>query len=123
MQAYPGGFQIGGGITAENAKGFLDLGASHVIVTSYVFKDGRINYENLKKLEQTVGKEHLVLDLSCRKQKDDYYIVTDRLSILHICERSAGNSVPEEKTNSGSFPVYCRIQRGSLTLPISSHCL
>ena len=42
---------IGGGITAENAKGFLDLGASHVIVTSYVFKDGRINYENLKKLE------------------------------------------------------------------------
>ena len=78
MQAYPGGFQIGGGITAENAKGFLDLGASHVIVTSYVFKDGRINYENLKKLEQTVGKEHLVLDLSCRKQKDDYYIVTDR---------------------------------------------
>lgn len=78
LQAYPGGFQIGGGITAENAKGFLDLGASHVIVTSYVFKDGRINYENLKKLEQTVGKEHLVLDLSCRKQKDDYYIVTDR---------------------------------------------
>ena len=74
----PGGFQIGGGITAENAKGFLDLGASHVIVTSYVFKDGRINYENLKKLEQTVGKEHLVLDLSCRKQGDDYYIVTDR---------------------------------------------
>ena len=69
LRAYPGGFQIGGGITAENAKGFLDLGASHVIVTSYVFKDGRINYENLKKLEQTVGKEHLVLDLSCRKQK------------------------------------------------------
>ena len=78
LQAYPGGFQIGGGITAENAKGFLDLGASHVIVTSYVFKDGRINYENLKKLEQTVGKEHLVLDLSCRKKGDSYYIVTDR---------------------------------------------
>ena len=78
LQAYPGGFQIGGGITAENAKGFLDLGASHVIVTSYVFKDGRINYENLKKLEQTVGKEHLVLDLSCRKKDGNYYIVTDR---------------------------------------------
>ena len=78
LHTYPGGMQVGGGIHAENAKEFIEAGASHVIVTSYVFKDGRINYENLKKLEQTVGKEHLVLDLSCRKQKDDYYIVTDR---------------------------------------------
>lgn len=78
LQTYPGGFQIGGGITAENAKEFLERGASHVIVTSYVFRDGRINYENLEKLERAVGREHLVLDLSCRKQKDDYYIVTDR---------------------------------------------
>ena len=78
LQAYPGGFQIGGGITAENAKGFLDLGASHVIVTSYVFKDGRINYENLKRLSSLIGAEHLVLDLSCRKKDGRYYIVTDR---------------------------------------------
>ena len=78
LQAYPGGFQIGGGITAENAKGFLDLGASHVIVTSYVFKNGVISWENLEKIRNAAGKEHLVLDLSCRKQKDDYYIVTDR---------------------------------------------
>ena len=78
MQAYPGGMQIGGGITAENAAEFLEAGASHVIVTSYVFKDGNINYENLEKLVQVTGKEHLVLDLSCRKQEDGYYIVTDR---------------------------------------------
>ena len=78
LQAYPGGFQIGGGITAENAKGFLDLGASHVIVTSYVFKDGKVNYNNLEKILAAVGKEHLVLDLSCRKKDGDYYIVTDR---------------------------------------------
>lgn len=78
LAAYPGGFQIGGGIHADNAKEFLEAGASHVIVTSYVFKDGKIHYENLKKLKKAVGREHIVLDLSCRKRKEDYYIVTDR---------------------------------------------
>ena len=53
-------------------------GAAHVIVTSFVFKDGKVNYENLKLLSEAVGKEHIVLDLSCRRKDDDYYIVTDR---------------------------------------------
>ena len=80
LHAYPNGLQIGGGITADNASYFIKEGASHVIVTSYVFKDGKINYENLKKLAETVGKEHLVLDLSCRyvKEESAYYVVTDR---------------------------------------------
>lgn len=78
LQTYPGGLQVGGGITADNAKEFLDAGASHVIVTSYVFRDGKVNYENLRKLRRATGKEHLVLDLSCRKRDDEYYIVTDR---------------------------------------------
>lgn len=78
LAAYPRGLQIGGGITAENAAEFLEAGASHVIVTSYVFREGRIDYENLHKIEQAVGKEHLVLDLSCRKKDGAYYIVTDR---------------------------------------------
>lgn len=78
LRTYPGGMQIGGGINADNAKGFLEAGATHVIVTSYVFSDGRINYENLHKLVDAVGKEHIVLDISCRKLDDDYYIVTDR---------------------------------------------
>lgn len=78
LAAYPGGLQIGGGITAENAGEYLEVGASHVIVTSYVFRDGEIRYENLEKLVQTVGKERLVLDLSCRKQDGAYWIVTDR---------------------------------------------
>lgn len=75
---YPNGLQIGGGITDENAAEFIEAGASHVIVTSYVFRDGKIEYENLKKINASVGKEHLVLDLSCRKKADGYYIVTDR---------------------------------------------
>ena len=78
LAAYPSGLQVGGGITSENAKEFLDAGASHVIVTSYVFREGRIDYERLARLVETVGKEHLVLDLSCRRRGEDYYIVTDR---------------------------------------------
>ena len=78
LSAYPGGLQIGGGITAENAEEFLVAGASHVIVTSYVFRDGHIDYERLAQLVAAVGKERLVLDLSCRKRDGEYFIVTDR---------------------------------------------
>ena len=78
LRTYPNGLQIGGGITAENAAEYIDAGASHVIVTSYVFKDGEIHWENLKKLVESVGKEHVVLDLSCRKKDGRYYVVTDR---------------------------------------------
>ena len=85
MKEYPGGFMIGGGITVENALEFIELGASHVIVTSYVFRDGIIDYDRLNALIEKVGKDRLVLDLSCRKKasedgngSQDYYIVTDR---------------------------------------------
>ncbi|MCI6713881.1 MAG: phosphoribosylformimino-5-aminoimidazole carboxamide ribotide isomerase [Lachnospiraceae bacterium] len=78
LAAYPGGLQVGGGITPDNAKEFLDAGASHVIVTSYVFKDGHIQYDRLKELVKTVGKDRLVLDLSARMKEDHYYIMTDR---------------------------------------------
>ena len=70
LKAYPKGLQIGGGIRDDNAKEYLAAGASHVIVTSFVFKNGEINYENLNKLIKAVGKENLVLDLSCRKKRD-----------------------------------------------------
>ncbi len=69
LEAYPGGLQLGGGVNPENAGMYLDAGASHVIVTSYVFKDGRISWENLDKMVKAVGREHLVLDLSCRKKE------------------------------------------------------
>ncbi len=78
LSAWPGGMQIGGGITADNAAGWLDNGASHVIVTSYVFSDRNIDEERLLKLVKAVGRRRLVLDLSCRKKGGDFYIVTDR---------------------------------------------
>lgn len=78
LSHFPGGFQVGGGITPENAAQFLDAGASHVIVTSYVFEKGNIRWDRLQQLTAAVGREHLVLDLSCKKKGDDYRIVTDR---------------------------------------------
>ncbi|GAB9467197.1 hypothetical protein Gpo141_00004552 [Globisporangium polare] len=80
LRAYPGGLQVGGGINADNCRFFVENGASHVIVTSYVFRDGQIDFERLTNLKDLVGKEHLVLDLSCRKRADDgkFYVMTDR---------------------------------------------
>lgn len=78
LKAYPGGMQIGGGITAENAAEYLEAGASHVIVTSYVFEDGQFHQDKLEKLVRAVGREHVVLDLSCRKKDGSYYVVTNR---------------------------------------------
>ncbi len=78
LTAYPGGLQAGGGITPENAADFLKAGASHVIVTSYVFSEGQIQYDKLHALLREVGRERLVLDLSVRRREGRYYIVTDR---------------------------------------------
>src|SRR5271170_2221057 len=78
LAAFPGGLQIGGGINSANARDWLDAGASHVIVTSWVFSEGRVNWERLGELVKTIGKEKLVLDLSCRKRGEDYFVVTDR---------------------------------------------
>lgn len=78
LGAYPGGLQIGGGIGKENALEYLEAGASHVIVTSAVFQKGQISWEALKELSDVTGKERLVLDVSCRRRDNQYYIVTDR---------------------------------------------
>ena len=78
LREYPGGLQVGGGITPDNAAEFLAEGASHVIVTSYVFQNGTIHYDRLEKLVRAVGKEKLVLDVSCKKTEKGYLVVTDR---------------------------------------------
>lgn len=54
LAAYPGGLQLGGGVTADNAAEWLDAGASHVIVTSYVFRDGRLEEGRLADLVRCV---------------------------------------------------------------------
>ena len=94
LRAWPGHLQLGGGVTPENAGDFLDAGASHVLVTSYVFRDGRIHREHLERLVRAVGREHLVLDLSCRKRDGQYYVVTDRWQ--HFTEVPVSLSLLEE---------------------------
>ena len=78
LEAWPDGMQIGGGVNGENAAGWIDAGASHVIVTSWVFHGGVVDVERLDTLVGSVGKDRVVLDLSCRRAEDGYYIVTDR---------------------------------------------
>jgi len=75
LRAYPGGMQVGGGINPANAREYLDAGASHVIVTSYVFRDGKIDFARLDELVAAVGKERLVIDLSCRKRQQRQQVV------------------------------------------------
>ncbi len=78
LQAYPNALQIGGGITAQNAAHFIEAGASHVIVTSYIFHDGKLDLERLNELVIAVGKKHLVIDLSCRSRNGRWFVVTDK---------------------------------------------
>ncbi|HSY19781.1 MAG TPA: phosphoribosylformimino-5-aminoimidazole carboxamide ribotide isomerase [Candidatus Acidoferrales bacterium] len=78
LAAFPGGLHIGGGINAANARGWLDAGASHVIVTSWVFREGRVDWARLEELVKLIGKSKLVLDLSCRQRDGKYFVVTDR---------------------------------------------
>lgn len=78
LAAYPGGLQVGGGVNLDNACTWLDRGASHVIVTSWLFRGGRLDWARLDELNKTIGKNRLVIDLSCRKRGEDYFVVTDR---------------------------------------------
>lgn len=78
LNTFPGGLMVGGGIDPSNAKEYIFAGASHVIVTSYLFEDGQFSMDRLLRMEEAVGKEHLVIDLSCRKRVKNYYVVTNR---------------------------------------------
>lgn len=91
LSAFPGGLQVGGGITPSNASGFLAAGASHVIVTSWIFCDGRLDRERLRQMSATVGREKLVLDLSCRRREGKYFVVTDRWQKFTDFEITAEN--------------------------------
>jgi phosphoribosylformimino-5-aminoimidazole carboxamide ribotide isomerase len=77
LRAFPGGLQAGGGVTPENASDYLDAGASHVIVTSYVLPGGRFSGERLAEMERAVGRARLVLDLSCREREGAWVVCSD----------------------------------------------
>lgn len=99
LEAFPGGLQYGGGVNPDNAFTFLNAGASHVIVTSYVFSEGKIDFDRLRFLVKRIGTDRLILDLSCRKRDGSYWVVTDRWT------RYTGLEVSEETLSSLS--EYC----------------
>lgn len=78
LNAWPQGLQFGGGVNRENAAEFLEAGASHVIVTSYLFEHGELSSDRLEAIKRETGSEHLVLDLSCRRTHAGWSIATDR---------------------------------------------
>ena len=91
LKTYPNGLQVGGGINLENANFFLENGASHIIVTSFIFNRGQLNLKKLEQISSLVGKNRLVLDLSCKKMKDSYFVATDKwqkISDFEVNEKS-----------------------------------
>jgi len=91
LQTYPGGLQIGGGITADNAAQYLEHGASHVIVTSYIFRDGELQMDNLQRIVSEIGKERLVIDLSCKQRDGKWFVVTNQWKTFSSFEVNANN--------------------------------
>ncbi len=133
LAAWPGALQVGGGITPENAEDFLDMGASHVIVTSYVFDGGKIRYDRLDEMKYVVGRRRLVLDLSVRFRDDTYYIVTDRwqkftdeeltpaliTSLSYHCDEFLVHAVNVEGTGTGVDEDLLRVLARSSGNPIT----
>lgn len=133
LRAYPGGLQYGGGVTAENAAEFLEAGASQVIVTSYVFREGRIDFSRLDRLLAEVGKDRIVLDLSCRQKANSYWVVTDRWQkftdtelvgstleeLSRYCAEYLVHGVDVEGRMSGIEDDLVRMLGASASLPVT----
>ncbi|HXF09354.1 MAG TPA: phosphoribosylformimino-5-aminoimidazole carboxamide ribotide isomerase [Desulfuromonadaceae bacterium] len=108
LAAFPGGLQIGGGINADNARAWLDAGASHVIVTSWVFRDGKVDWDRLEKLVKTIGKERLVVDLSCRTKPQTPDAKTETLKYVVVTDRwQKFTDVTVNEETLKKFSDYC----------------
>ncbi|OIW33978.1 1--5-imidazole-4-carboxamide isomerase [Coniochaeta ligniaria NRRL 30616] len=77
LAAWPSGLQVGGGITDANAREWIEAGAEKVIITSYLFPEGRFSQERLDAVLAALDgdKSKLVIDLSCRRKGDDSWFV------------------------------------------------
>ncbi|MFD2229823.1 phosphoribosylformimino-5-aminoimidazole carboxamide ribotide isomerase [Alkalimarinus sediminis] len=105
LKTWPQGLQVGGGVNAENAAAYLEAGASHIIVTSYLFENDQFSWERLDRIKSEVGKQHLVLDLSCRKQNDSWFIATNRWQTVTSTEVSE-KTLLELATHCDEFLIH-----------------
>ncbi|KAJ9066637.1 Enzyme that catalyzes the fourth step in the histidine pathway [Entomophthora muscae] len=91
LKAWPNGLQVGGGITIENACSWLSYGASKIIVTSWLFPEGQFSLTRLQQLCREIGRERIVVDLSCRKVKDGWFVAIDKwqtITNFELCKEA-----------------------------------
>lgn len=95
LMAWAGGMQIGGGINIDNAQSWLDCGASHVIVTSWLFPDGGLSLERSEALVQRIGRDKIVIDLSCRikvvEGSEKWFVAMDKWQTMTSFELNKEN--------------------------------
>lgn len=105
LAAWPNGLQFGGGVTLENASRYLELGASHIIVTSALFKEGEFSFAILEAFKKEVGVDRLVLDLSCRRKDNSWFIATNRWQTVTNTEVNA-DSLQELSNHCAEFLIH-----------------
>ncbi|KAJ2971576.1 hypothetical protein NUW58_g9377 [Xylaria curta] len=93
LAAWPRHLQVGGGINDKNAALWIENGASKVIITSFLFPDGKFSQERLDAVLTALGgdKNKLVIDLSCRRQDDDrWFVAMDKWQTITDMEITQG---------------------------------
>lgn len=105
LEAWPKGMQYGGGVQVENATRYLDMGATHVIVTSALFEGAEFSFKKLDAFKKEVGADKLVVDLSCRKQGDGWFIATNRWQTVTSMEVNAAN-LKELASHCAEFLIH-----------------
>lgn len=105
LAAYPNGLQFGGGVNLDNAANYLAAGASHIIVTSYLFENGEFSWPRLEAIKAEVGADNLVLDLSCRRTDSGWMIATDRWQTITNTAVNA-ETITELESHCAEFLVH-----------------
>lgn len=105
LSAWPDGLQFGGGVNNTNAAEFIEAGASHVIVTSYLFDNGEFSWQRLEQIKAITGKERLILDLSCRRTESGWNIATDRWQTITETQVNA-DTLAELSQHCAEFLIH-----------------
>ncbi|RVX68126.1 1-(5-phosphoribosyl)-5-[(5-phosphoribosylamino)methylideneamino] imidazole-4-carboxamide isomerase [Exophiala mesophila] len=93
LRTWPGGLQIGGGITDSNAKEWIEAGAEKVIITSFLFPNGKFSLERLESVLSSLNNDtsKLVIDLSCRRKGDTWFVAMNKWQTLTEMEITKDN--------------------------------
>lgn len=105
LAQWPNGLQFGGGVNVDNAADYIKAGASHVIVTSALFENNEFSFSKLEEIKNAVGKEHLILDLSCRKTSTGWNIATNRWQTITNTQITA-DTLSELSSHCAEFLIH-----------------